>query len=84
MLSAFSGHKSDLFTSFLFIGIQPIDDILYCKSVNRMVSIYGAQFEHRNIANLCLGNLYKLLPADRFLRIGRSHTIEPAFHHVPE
>ncbi|WP_374759336.1 LytTR family DNA-binding domain-containing protein [Dyadobacter fanqingshengii] len=64
-----------IFSNAAILHCVDIDDIMYCESVNRMVSIYGAQFEHRNIANLRLGDLYKLLPSDRFIRVGRSHIL---------
>ncbi|WP_374759337.1 LytTR family DNA-binding domain-containing protein [Dyadobacter fanqingshengii] len=64
-----------IFSNAAILHCVDIDDIMYCESVNRMVSIYGAQFDHRNVPNLRLDDLHKLLPTDRFVRVGRSHIL---------
>ncbi|MCF0072880.1 LytTR family DNA-binding domain-containing protein [Dyadobacter sp. CY261] len=52
-----------------------IDDILYCESANRQINVYCTQFEHINVPNTTLDAIEKLLPDDRFLRIGKSHIL---------
>lgn len=60
--------------SQLFHCIE-VDDIIYCESANRQINIYCSQFEHINIPNTTLDAIEKLLPADRFLRVGKSHIL---------
>ncbi|WP_409014318.1 LytTR family DNA-binding domain-containing protein [Dyadobacter sp. CY326] len=64
-----------IFSNAAILHRVDIDDIMYCESVNRIVSVYGAHFEHHNVPNLRLGDLHKLLPTDRFVRVGRSHIL---------
>ena len=52
-----------------------IDDIIYCESANRQINVYCSQYDHLNIPNVTLDGLEKMLPADRFIRIGKSHII---------
>ena len=52
-----------------------VDDIMYCESINRQINVYCSQFEHRNLPNLRLDDLEKLLPSNCFVRIGRSHIL---------
>ncbi|MCF2505186.1 LytTR family DNA-binding domain-containing protein [Dyadobacter sp. CY107] len=55
-----------------------MDDILYCESANRQINVYCSQFEHINIPNTTLDAIEKMLPADQFLRIGKSHILNKA------
>lgn len=52
-----------------------VEDIMYCESVNRQVNIYCSQFDHLNVPHVRLDDLETLLPASRFIRIGRSHIL---------
>lgn len=52
-----------------------IDDIVYCESANRQINVYCSEYDHLNIPNVTLDGLEKMLPADRFIRIGKSHIL---------
>lgn len=52
-----------------------MDDIIYCESANRQINIYCSQYEHINIPGTTLDAIEKMLPTDKFLRIGKSHIL---------
>ncbi|GAB3918099.1 LytR/AlgR family response regulator transcription factor [Larkinella terrae] len=60
--------------SQVFHCIDP-DDIIYCDSANRQINVYCSQYDHLNIPNITLDALEKMLPADRFIRVGKSHIL---------
>ncbi|MCF0049035.1 LytTR family DNA-binding domain-containing protein [Dyadobacter sp. LJ53] len=70
-------YKSDqlVFQNSQLFHCIDIDDILYCESANRQINVYCSQYEHINIPNTTLDAIERMLPADAFIRIGKSHIL---------
>nr|WP_295922343.1 LytTR family DNA-binding domain-containing protein [uncultured Dyadobacter sp.] len=70
----YQGRQLIFQNSQLFHCVE-VDDIIYCESANRQINIYCSQFEHINVPNTTLDSIERMLPADRFLRVGKSHIL---------
>lgn len=73
--AALSGPRFLTFQNSVALHRIEVTDIMYCESANKQINIYCSRQEHLNVPNLTLDSLEKLLPADHFIRIGKSHIL---------
>jgi two-component system LytT family response regulator len=69
------GPKFLVFQNNLCFHRIRVKDIMYCESANRQINVYGRRQDHLNVPNVTLDLLEKMLPPERFIRIGKSHIV---------
>ncbi|WP_128547644.1 LytR/AlgR family response regulator transcription factor [Larkinella soli] len=74
-LSPMSGPRFLLFQNTVVFHRIEVTDIMYCESANKQINVYCSRQEHLNIPNVTLDVLERMLPPDRFVRIGKSHIL---------